>query len=64
VIDTWREFKGDLRNILQTGADSLTLADLNKEAANLLGTQTRQSVAAASYAFTQRSASNILNLFA
>lgn len=64
VIYTRREFKGDLRNILQASADGLLPADLNKEAANLLATQTRQSVAAASYAFTQRSASNILNLFA
>lgn len=64
VIDVRREFTEDLRNVLQAGADSLTVADLNEEAASLLAVQTRSSLAAASFSIIQQSESNVLRLFA
>lgn len=62
VSDIRREFSANLRNTLRAGADSLTLADLNEEAANLLAVRTRASLSAASFSITQRAQSNVLNL--
>ncbi len=63
VASTRGEFAAGLSNVLQAGADNLTLADPNEEGANLLALQTRTSLAAASFSITQRAESNILRLF-
>jgi flagellin-like hook-associated protein FlgL len=39
-----QDFTKDSINTLQTGADSLVLADTNEEGANMLALQTRQSL--------------------
>ncbi len=48
---------------LTTGADKLTLADANEEAANLLALQTRQSLATNSLSLASQSAQSVLKLF-
>jgi flagellin-like hook-associated protein FlgL len=49
-------------NILQTGSDNLTLADMNEEGANMLMLQTRQSLATTSLSLGAQSAQAVLRL--
>jgi hypothetical protein len=63
VANTRSSFTAKLRDVLQTGAAKLTLADPNEEGANLLALQTRTSLAAASFSIVQRSENSILRLF-
>ena len=42
TVQTRQDFTKNLINTLQTGADSLVLADSNEEGANMLALQTRQ----------------------
>src|SRR6266545_4064518 len=44
TVQTRQDFTKNLVNTLQTGADSLVLADTNEEGANLLALQTRQQL--------------------
>ncbi len=48
---------------LTSGADKLTLADLNQEGANLVALQTRQSLATQALAFAGQAEQSILQLF-
>ncbi len=44
VVQTRQDFTESMINILTSGADALTLADMNEEAANMLALQTRQAL--------------------
>lgn len=50
-------------NTLQTGSDSLTVADSNEEGANLLALQTRQSLSTTALSLSAQSDKNVLKLF-
>jgi flagellin-like hook-associated protein FlgL len=48
---------------LQTGADNMTLADMNQEGANMLMLQTRQSLGTTSLSMSSQAAQSVLKLF-
>lgn len=48
---------------LETGADNLTLADMNEEGANMLMLQTRQSLGTTSLSMSSQAAQAVLRLF-
>src|SRR5262245_11650899 len=50
-------------NTLQTGADSLTLADSNEEGANLLALQTRQQLSTTALSLASQASQAVLRLF-
>ena len=57
------DFTESMINGLQTGADKLTLADMNEESANLLALQTRQQLATNSLSLANQAAQSVLRLF-
>jgi len=63
VVQTRQDFTKNLINTLQVGADNLTLADTNEEAANLTALQTRQQISTAALSMTTQSQQSILRLF-
>ena len=63
LLQTRLEFTESYVNTLQTGADKLTLADLNEEGANLLALQTRQQLGIQALSFAGQSEQGILALF-
>jgi len=63
VVETRESFTNDLVNTLQVGADNLVLADTNKEGANLLALQTRQSLSSTALSLAAQSDQNVLRLF-
>ncbi len=63
LLQTRLEFTESYVNTLQTGADKLTLADLNVEGANLLALQTRQQLGIQAPAFAGQAEQGILALF-
>ena len=63
VADTRTEFTSRLKNVLESGAGRLTLADPNEEGAALLSLQTRKNLAAATFSIVQSSESGVLRLF-
>ena len=63
IITTRQTFTDDMINTLQTGADNLTLADLNQEGANMLMLQTRQSPGTTSLSMSSQAAQAVLRLF-
>ena len=63
VIQTRINFTEGLSDILQTGADDLTLADMNEASAQYLSLQTRQQLAINSLSLAAQSASSVLSLF-
>lgn len=64
VAEIRRSFTAQLSNVLQTGADNLTLADPNEEGVALLALQARKSFASASFSLSQNSERGVLSLFA
>jgi flagellin len=50
-------------NTLNTGADNLTLADMNEEGANMLMLQTRQNLGTTSLSLASQAAQAVLRLF-
>jgi flagellin-like hook-associated protein FlgL len=48
---------------LQTGADNLTLADMNQEGANMLMLQTRQNLGTTALSLSSQAAQSVLRLF-
>jgi flagellin-like hook-associated protein FlgL len=62
IITQREEYTNKSIDILNNGADDLTLADLNEEGANLLSLQTSQSLAVQSLSIASSSASNVLNI--
>ncbi len=63
IITTRDEFTENLINVLEEGADKLTLADMNEESANMLSLQTRQQLAINSLSLASQSAQAVLRLF-
>ncbi len=63
LLQTRLEFTENYVNTLQTGADKLTLADLNEEGANLLALQTRQQLGISALSFAGQAEQSILALF-
>lgn len=63
VINTREDFTQNLINTLTSGADKLTLADMNEESANMLALQTRQQLAVNSLSLASQTAQSILKLF-
>ena len=51
-----QDFTKAMINTLQTGADSLTLADANEEGANLLALQTRQQLSTTALSLASQAA--------
>jgi flagellin-like hook-associated protein FlgL len=63
VVTTRLDFTQNMINTLETGADNLTLADMNEESAKLLMLETRQSLATTSLGMASDAAQAILRLF-
>lgn len=57
------DFATEYVNTLGSGADKLTLADLNSEGANLVALQTRQALATQALAFAGQVEQSVLQLF-
>lgn len=62
VVENRQDFTKGMVNILQTGADNLTLADMNEEAANSLALQTRQQLGQTAMSLTAQQDQSILAL--
>ncbi len=63
IITTRQDFTTSMINTLQTGADNLTLADMNEEGANMLALQTRQSLGTTALSLSSQAAQSVLKLF-
>ncbi len=63
IVQTRQDFTENMVNVLTTGADDLTLADMNEEAANMLALQTRQQLATNALSLSSQSAQSVLSLF-
>jgi flagellin len=64
IINARQDFSTNLGNVLQTGADNLTLADTNQEGANMLMLQTRNSLGTTALSLSSQAAQSVLRLFA
>lgn len=64
MLTTREEFTIGTINSLKAGADDLTLADMNKEGANLLALETRTQLGQVSLSLASDSINNVLDLFA
>ena len=62
-IQIRQDFTKAMINTLNTGADSLTLADSNEEGANLLALQTRQQLSTTALSLAAQADQNVLRLF-
>ena len=63
IIQNREDFTESLINVLEEGADKLTLADMNEESANMLALQTRQQLAVNSLSLASQAAQSVLRLF-
>lgn len=63
TLATLQSFTDSMANTLKSGADTLTLADMNEEAATALMNNTRQQLATSSLGMASASASSILKIF-
>jgi flagellin len=63
TIQTRQDFTKNLINTLQTGSDSLVLADQNQESANLLTLQTRQQLSISALSISNQAQQAVLKLF-
>ncbi|MEA3279300.1 MAG: flagellin [Thermodesulfobacteriota bacterium] len=63
TITARQEFTDAMIKTLETGADNLTLADMNEEAANMLMLQTQQALGVNSLSLSAQSAQSVLRLF-
>lgn len=63
VMTTRLDFIADLSGVLQTGADNLTLADMNEEGANMLMLQTRNNLGLASLGISAQTDQSVMRLF-
>lgn len=63
IITTRQDFTENLINVLEEGADKLTLADMNEKAADMLALQTRQQLATNALSLASQAAQSILKLF-
>jgi flagellin len=63
TVQIRQDFTKAVINTLQTGADSLTLADANEEGANLLALQTRQQLSTTALSLASQASQSVLRLF-
>jgi hypothetical protein len=63
VVQTRQDFTKSMVNTLQTGADSLVLADSNEEGANMLALQTRQQLSTTALSLSAQADQAVLQLF-
>ena len=63
IVTTRQDFTENLINVLEEGADKLTLAGMNQEAANMLALQTSQQLAVNSLSLAYQASQAILRLF-
>ena len=63
ILTTRLDYTSSMANILQTGSDNLTLADMNEEGANMLMLQTRQSLGTTSLSMGAQAAQSVMRLF-
>jgi flagellin-like hook-associated protein FlgL len=63
TIQIRADFTSEMVNTLNTGADNLTLADMNEEGANMLMLQTRQNLGTTSLSMASQAAQAVLRLF-
>lgn len=63
IMQVRSDFTKDYVTTLESGAGKLTVADLNKEGANLLALQTRQQLGIQALSFAGQSEQSILRLF-
>jgi flagellin-like hook-associated protein FlgL len=63
TVQIRQDFTKAMINTLQTGADSLTLADSNEEGANLLALQTRQQLSTTALSLASQASQAVLRLF-
>ena len=63
VIQGREDFTDNIINVLEEGADKLTLADMNEESANMLALQTRQQLAINSLSLASQASQAVLKLF-
>lgn len=63
TVQIREDFTENMINNLQTGADKLTLADMNEEAANMLALQTRQQLGVNSLSLASQASQSVLQLF-
>jgi flagellin-like hook-associated protein FlgL len=63
VVQTRQDFTKAMVNTLQSGADSLVLADSNEEGANMLALQTRQSLSTTALSLAAQASQGVLRLF-
>lgn len=63
TVQIREDFTENMINNLQTGADKLTLADMNEEAANMLALKTRQQLGVNSLSMASQAAQSVLQLF-
>jgi len=62
IVSLREDFTTNLINVLEKGADKLTLADLNEEGANLLALQTSQQLGIQSLSLASQSQQGVLSL--
>lgn len=63
TVQIREDFTEDMINNLTTGADKLTLADMNEEGANMLALQTRQQLGINSLSLASQASQSVLKLF-
>jgi flagellin-like hook-associated protein FlgL len=63
IVTARQDFTQKMIDTLQTGADNLTLADMNEESANMLMLQTRQALGTTSLSLASQAAQSVLRLF-
>jgi len=63
IVTIRQDYTTNMINTLQTGADNLTLADMNEEGANMLMLQTRQSLGTTALSLASQAAQSVLKLF-
>ena len=63
IVQSREEYTENMINVLEEGADDLTLADMNEESANMLALQTRLQLGINSLALASQAAQSVLRLF-
>jgi flagellin-like hook-associated protein FlgL len=63
TLSVYQNFNETMANTLKTGAENLTLADMNEEAAKTMMSNTRQQLATTSLGMASNSAGNVLKMF-
>lgn len=63
TVEARKDFTKNMINTLETGAANLTLADINKEGANMLALQTRQQLTTSALSMASQEDQAVLRLF-